>query len=91
MATEAKFTNGSFDQASEKVLAYNEKVIETSKKLTGSAIDSYEKAALGVAELQKKVAAVSNVEWVKSVASAQADLTRDLTSAYATAARELIK
>jgi hypothetical protein len=91
MANQTKSADTSFDEATEKLVSYNEKVVETSKKLTGTAIDAYEKAALGVADLHEKVAGASNVEWVTSVASTQAGLTRDLTKAYTSAARELIK
>jgi hypothetical protein len=90
MATQTK-SNGAVDDVTEKLLGYNEKAIETGKKLTGTYIDSYEKAALGVAELQEKVAAATTVEWVATAASAQAGLTRELTKAYTSAARELVK
>jgi hypothetical protein len=82
--------NGNFEETAQKVVEYNEKVVEIGKRLTGTAIDSYEKAALSAADLQEKVAGASRVEWVASVASAQAGLTRELTKAYTKAARELL-
>jgi len=90
MATQTK-SDDAVDDVTEKVLEYNEKALETGKKLTGSFIESYEKAALGVAEFQEKVAAASTVDWVATAASAQAGLTRELTKAYTSVARELVK
>jgi hypothetical protein len=90
MATQTK-SNGAIDDVTEKLFEYNEKALETGKKLSGTYIDSYEKAALGVAEFQEKVAAATNIEWVATAASAQAGLTRELTNAYTSVARELVK
>jgi hypothetical protein len=91
MANQAKNpVNGNFEETAQKVVEYNEKVVEISKRLTDSAIDSYEKAALSAADLQEKVAGATPIEWVSSVASAQAGLTRELTKAYTKAARELL-
>ena len=92
MATQTKTPlNGTPDETAEKVLEYNEKALETGKKLTGTYIDSYEKAALSLTEFQEKVAGASNVEWLATVASAQASLTRELMKAQTSAARELLK
>ena len=79
------------NDATAKLSEYNEKALETGKKLTGTYIDSYEKAALGVAEFQEKVAAATTIEWVATAASAQAGLTRELTKTYTSVARELVK
>jgi hypothetical protein len=90
MTTQTKTPlNASFDEAAEKVQLYNEKILESSKKLTGSAVDSYEKAAVGVADFHEKVGGASNIDWIATVASAQAGLTRELTKAYAAATRDL--
>jgi hypothetical protein len=92
MTTQTKTPpNGTIDETAEKILKYNEKALETGKKLTGSYIDSYEKAALSLADFQEKVAGASNVEWVTTVVSAQAGLTRELAKAQTSAARELLK
>lgn len=90
MTTQTK-SNGAVDDVTEKLVEYNEKALESGKKLTSTYIDSYEKAALGVAEFQEKVAAATTVEWVATAASAQAGLTRELTRAYTSVARELVR
>jgi hypothetical protein len=68
-----------------------EKALGASKKISLTYVDSYEKAGLGLADLQEKVGGASKVDWVVDVASAQAGLTRELTKAYASAARELLR
>jgi hypothetical protein len=67
-----------------------EKAVTAGKKLTGAYVDSYEKAALSIADLQQKVADATPVEWIADFASAQAGLTRELTKAYVSSARELL-
>ena len=42
-------------------------------------VDSYEKAA-----------GATRLDWVSTVATAQADFTREVTNAYTSAARELV-
>ncbi len=88
MATQTN--NPRFEETTERLVDYNEKVLEVGRRLAGSTIDSYERAAFTVADLQEKVADASRVEWVTTVASAQAGLTRELTKAYTKAARELL-
>ena len=45
---------------------------------------------LSLADSYEKAAGATKVEWLATVATAQADLTRDITKAYASAARELV-
>ena len=52
--------------------------------------DSIETAAERLSELNEKAAGASRVEWVSTVVTAQADLTREVTKAYASAAREFV-
>ena len=52
--------------------------------------ESVETAAERVAELNEKAAGATKVEWLATVATAQADFTRDVTKAYAGAAREFV-
>ena len=43
------------------------------------------------AALGQKAGEATNVEWISTAASAQAGVTRELTKAYASAARDLLK
>ena len=68
-----------------------EKALGATKKIQLTVVDSYEKAGLNFADLQEKFGGATRVDWVADVANAQAGLTRELTKAYASAARELLK
>ena len=90
MSTQTK-TNDEFEQVSERVRQYNDKAVDASKKLSGTFVDSYEKYALALADANQKAGEATNIEWISTAASAQAGLAREMTKAYASAARELLK
>jgi hypothetical protein len=79
------------DQATERIRDANERIIESGKKAGGVYLDLYEKTLNSIADYQEKVGEQSRVEWVTTIANAQADFTRELATAYTSAARNLIK
>jgi hypothetical protein len=89
-ATQTKPTED-FEQATERVREYNDKAVDAGKKLSGTLVDTYEKYTLTLADAGQKVGEATNVEWISAAASAQAGMTRELTKAYASAAREFLK
>ena len=91
MATTQTKTTDDLEQVSERVREYNDKAVDAGKKLSGTFVDTYEKYALTLADASQKAAEATNVEWISAAASAQAGMTRELTTAYASAARELLK
>ncbi len=91
MATTQTKTADEFEQVGERVREYNDKAVDASKRLSGTVVDSYEKYVLTLADAGQKAGEATNVEWISTAASAQAGVTRELTKAYATAARELLK
>ena len=54
-------------------------------------LDLYEKTLNSIADYQDKVGEQSQVEWVTTIANAQANFTRELATAYSSAARSLLK
>jgi hypothetical protein len=68
----------------------NDKAVANGKKAGAAYLDSYEKAALSLADSYEKAAETTKVEWVTTLAAAQAGFTREVTKAYASAARELV-
>jgi hypothetical protein len=90
MATQTK-TNDEFEQVSERVREYSDKAADTGKKLSGTLVDSYEKYVVTLADASQKAGEATNIEWISTAASAQAGITREVTKAYASAARELLK
>jgi hypothetical protein len=92
MAAQTKSTPvaESVENAAERVAEFNEKAVANGKKAGAAYLDSYEKTVFTLADSYEKAAGATNVDWLASVATAQADLTRELTKAYTSAARELV-
>ena len=83
--------NDNVDAAAERIREANERIIESGKKAGGIYLDLYEKTLNSIADYQEKVGEQSRVEWVSTIANAQADFTRELATAYTSAARSFIK
>jgi hypothetical protein len=70
---------------------YDENAVALTTKVMGAYLDAYEKASLGLADYQRDSAKATEVEWIATAGAAQADLTRQLTKAYVSAARDFVK
>ncbi len=88
--TTATKTPRNLNDASDQVAALNERFVEAGKHAGNLYLDSYDKLVEGVTSFQQKVAEQSQNDALKSVVATQVDMTRQLTSAYTTAARNLI-
>lgn len=91
MPTATQQTKNGLHDATERVSEVNDRILDASKRTSAAVIDSYEKAFHTYADLQERVGEASPVEWVTTVTKAQADLTREVTKAYTSAARDLLK
>lgn len=80
-----------FEEAATRARDLNERVIESAKKAGNVTLDGYETTLKAAADFQEKLASASSVEWVSTVAQAQADFTREISASYAKAARALLK
>ena len=72
------------------VTDFNERAVANGRKAGAAYLDSYEKAVLSFADSYEKAAESTKVDWLSTIASAQGGFTRDVTKAYASAARELV-
>lgn len=92
MATQTKSNpvTESVEAATERVAELNEKAVTNGKKAGAAYLSSYEKTVLSLADSYEKAAGATKVEWLASVAAAQADFTREITKAYASAARDFV-
>jgi hypothetical protein len=79
------------EAATERIRDLNERIIESSKKAGNTYLDIYEKTLNSIADYQEKIGEQSQVDWVTTIANAQASFTRDLAGAYSSAARSLLK
>ena len=95
MATQTKTQNGSaaesFEQAADRLRDLNERIIESSRKAGQSYDDAYEKTLTSIADFQDRIGKTSQVEWISTLAHAQADFTRNWAEAYTGAARSVLK
>ena len=89
MATATK-TPRNLNDATEQITQLNERFVEAGKRAGNLYLDSYEKFVEGITSFQQKLADQSQNDAVKSVVATQVDATRELTSAYTSAVRELI-
>ena len=65
--------------------------VEPSVNIVASAVDAYEKTLTSIADFQDRIGKTSQVDWVATLAHAQADFTRNWAEAYTTAARSVLK
>jgi len=79
------------DAAYEQVKDFNEQWLTAARKAGNFYIDSYEKIVDRTLDIELRAASVTQQEWLKSLIEAQADLTRELTGSYTSAARALFK
>jgi hypothetical protein len=79
------------DDAAERIRDLNERILQSSRKAGNTYVDIYEKTLNSIADYQEKIGEQSQVDWVTTMANAQADFTRQLTNAYTSAARSVLK
>src|SRR4051794_18411719 len=79
------------DAAADRIRDLNERILESSKKAGNVYVDIYEKTLNSIADYQEKAGQQSQVDWVETMASAQADFTRQLTKAFTSASRSALK
>ena len=84
-------TNKDAEAAVERIRELNEQILDFRKKAGVQFLEAYETNLKSFAEYQDKLADSSQVEWVSSIARAQANFTREVSAAYAASARELLK
>ncbi len=84
-------TDQNVEAAVERIRAVNERMIESANRAGTVYLDLYEKTLGSIADYEDRLADSSQVEWIATVASAQASLTRDVAGAYSSAARSLLK
>jgi hypothetical protein len=73
----------------EQVRALNERIIEASKSSGETYLKSYQQLLQTVADVQEEAGKASPWDWVTTMATAQANFTRDIAEAYAAAGRRM--
>jgi hypothetical protein len=68
-----------------------DRLFDASRKAGQSYVDATEKTLTSLADFQDRVGKGSQIEWVATLAHAQADFTRNWAEAYTSAARSVLK
>jgi hypothetical protein len=94
-STKAKAATGSPDArleaAAERLRKLNERIIEAGKQTGETTLSSYEKALKAIAGAVERGPGASDVDWISQLATTQAKFIRDVTQAWTSAARDMLK
>ena len=77
--------------AFQRLRKLNERIIEAGKDAGETTLASYEKALKTIASTIERGPGSSDVEWISSLATAQAKFIRDVTASWTSAARKMLK
>lgn len=90
-ANGAGATDPRLEAVAQRVRKLNERIIDESKSAGEATLTAYEKALKAIAASLERGPGKSDVEWVSSLATTQAKWIRDVTTAWTSAARGMLK
>jgi hypothetical protein len=79
------------EAAEQRIRELNERIIDAGKRAGRGTLDIYESTLKAVSDSLERGPGSSDIEWVSSIATAQANFLRDLTKAWTSAARKALK
>jgi flagellin-like hook-associated protein FlgL len=79
------------EATAERIRQLNEEILAFGRQAGQSFLDAYETTLKTFAEYQDKAADASQVDWLASMARAQANFTREMANLYTAAARDMLK
>jgi hypothetical protein len=79
------------DEAARRVKELSDQLIELTKENGITWLEAYEKTLNGMLQLQQQASAATQIEWINTLATTNADFMRDMSAAYFRAARENLK
>jgi hypothetical protein len=79
------------EAAAERLRKLNERIIEAGKQTGESTLSSYEKALKAIAGAVERGPGSSDIDWISHLATTQAKFIRDVTQAWTSAARDMLK
>ena len=81
----------SLEAAAERLRKLNERIIVAGKEAGETTLSGYEKALKAIASAVERGPGTSDVEWISHLATTQARFIRDVTDAWTSAARDMLK
>jgi len=79
------------DEAVKRIRELTERFIESSKAAGNQSLDAYEQSLRTLVEFQELAAGASQLDWVSNIAQAHAKFVSDVSAAYVSAARNMLK
>jgi predicted RNA-binding Zn ribbon-like protein len=79
------------EEVVQRIRELTERFIESAKQAGNVSLDAYEKSLQNLVDFQERAAGASQLDWVANIASAHAKFVQDVSSAYISAAREMLK
>ena len=80
-----------FEQSVQAITALNEQVVQRAKEGGQAYLDAYEKSLKSMLDLELKAAESTQLDWMTALAGAHAQFVQDMTSAYVSAARQVMR
>ncbi len=80
-----------YEAVAQRLRKLNERIIAAGRDAGETTLTNYEKALKAIASAVERGPGSSDVEWVSHLANTQAKFIRDVTAAWAAAARDMIK
>jgi hypothetical protein len=79
------------DEAVQRIRDLTERFIQSAKSAGNVSLDAYEKSLQNLVDFQERAAGATQLDWVSTIATAHAKFIQDVSSAYVSAAREMLK
>jgi hypothetical protein len=79
------------EAAAQRLRKLNERIIEAGKQTGETTLSSYEKALKAIAGAVERGPGSSEIDWISHLATTQAKFIRDVTQAWTSAARDVLK
>ena len=79
------------DEVVQRIRELTERFIESAKAAGNQSLDAYEQSLRNLVEFQERAAGASQLDWVSNIAEAHAKFVSDVSAAYVSAAREMLK
>jgi len=79
------------EDAAQRIRDLTEQFIDAAKKAGNASLDTYEKSLQSLVDFEERAAGASQLDWVSSIAAAHAKFVQDVSAAYVSAARDMLK
>jgi hypothetical protein len=87
----AEATSAAVDDAVQRIRELTERFIEAARAAGNASLDAYERSLQNLVEFEERAAGASQLDWVSTIASAHAKFVQEVSNAYVSAAREMLK